>query len=356
MLQCHAARRAGLTLAATVAAIFVAAPALAQSSVQIFGTLDLNITRTSAGGVSDTAMDQGGVMPSRLGFRGAEDLGGGLRASFWLESALLPQNGGFMGVFWNRRSTVSLASTQWGELRMGRDYTPTFWNVSRFSPFGNNGVGAASNTINGWPFGLGHGPGPGNPTRSTPLVRLDNSIGYFLPQNLGGFYGQAMVNLVQEAAVGVKYHGLRLGYAAGPLDVAGALGSNELADGSDYRISTLGATYDFGLVKLYANYLRQRVPGDRSTNILLGAGVPVGAGEFKVSVARTDESGPGVDADDATQLALGYVHRLSKRTSLYAFASRVRNEGAAAYNTGTGVPAAPGVKASGLQLGISHDF
>ncbi len=261
-----------------------------------------------------------------------------------------------MGTFFNRRSTVSLGSRQWGELRMGRDYTPTFWNVSRFSPFGNNGVGAASNTINGWPFGLEHGPGPGNPTRSTPLVRLDNSIGYFLPQNLGGFYGQAMVNLAQ-GAVGAKYHGMRLGYAAGPLDIAGGVGFNKLAGGEDYRISTLGATYDFGLVKLYANYLLQRVPGDKSTNVLLGAGVPVGAtGEIKVSVARTNESGPGVDADDASQVALGYVHRLSKRTALYAFASRVRNEGAAAYNTGTGVPATAGVNASGVQLGISHDF
>lgn len=346
--------RVGLCLAATLAAVS-AMPAMAQSTVQVFGTLDVNITRTSSGGSSQTALDQGGVIPSRLGFRGTEDLGGGLSAGFWLESALLPDTGGIMGAFFNRRSTVQLASTQWGELRLGRDYTPTFWNLNRFSPFGTSGVGATSNIISGWPFGLGHGPGPGNPARTTPLVRLDNSVGYLLPRGLGNFYGQLMVNAA-EGNAGAKYYGARFGYAAGPLDVAAAFGSTKLANGSNYRSATVGASYDLGMAKLYGNYYQQRVPGIKSTNIVLGAGIPVGLGEIKLSYARTDESGRGVDADDATQLALGYLHRLSKRTSLYAFASRVSNKGAAAYNVGTGVAAVAGANANGVQLGISHDF
>jgi len=362
MLQVRATRRVGLTLAARLAATMAATlatavgtPALAQSSVQIFGTLDVNITRTSSGGSSQTALDQGGVIPSRLGFRGTEDLGGGLSANFWLESALLPDTGGIMGAFFNRRSTVALASAQWGELRLGRDYAPTFWNLNRFSPFGTSGVGATSNIISGWPFGLGHGPGPGNPTRATPLVRLDNTVGYFLPRGLGGFYGQVMVNAT-EGNVGVRYQGARLGYAAGSLDLAAAFSTTRLASGASYRSSTLGASYDFGMAKLYGNYYLQRVPGIQSTNIVLGAGVPVGLGEFKLSVAQTNESGAGVAADDATQLAVGYLYRLSKRTSVYAFASRVRNKGAAQYNVGSGVPAVAGANATGVQLGVSHDF
>lgn len=354
MPRVHAARRASLTLAATMAAAN-ATPALAQSSVQVFGTLDVNITRTSSGGSSLNAVDQGGIIPSRLGFRGTEDLGGGLSAGFWLESALLPDTGGIMGAFFNRRSTVALAGNQWGEVRAGRDYAPTFWNLNRFSPFGTSGVGATSNIISGWPFGLGHGPGQGNPARTTPLVRLDNSVGYILPRTLGGFYGQAMVSAA-EGNVGAKYQGARVGYAAGQLDIAAALGSTELDSEDDHRSSTLGGSYDFGIVKLYANYFVQRVTGTKSTNVVVGAGVPVGLGEIKVSVARTNESGPGVDADDATQFALGYMYRLSKRTSIYAFGSRVRNKGAAEYNVGTGIAAVSGAGVTGLQLGVSHDF
>ena len=76
-------------------------------------------------------MDQGGYMlPSRWGIRGTEDLGGGLYAGFWLESAVLPDTGAAQAAFWGRRSTVSLGSKDYGELRLGRDYTPTFWNIS----------------------------------------------------------------------------------------------------------------------------------------------------------------------------------------------------------------------------------
>ncbi len=76
--------RAGLTMTAVLAAT-VAAPALAQATVQIFGSLDVNISHTSDDGGSSAVLDQGGIIPSRLGFRGTEDWGGGLSVSFWLE-------------------------------------------------------------------------------------------------------------------------------------------------------------------------------------------------------------------------------------------------------------------------------
>ena len=73
-----------------------------------------------------------------------------------------------------------------GEVRLGRDYTPTFWNDTVFDPFGTNGVG--TNLI----FGLNAASiyGPGNATGNSNYVRASNSVGYFLPPNLGGFYGQ----------------------------------------------------------------------------------------------------------------------------------------------------------------------
>jgi predicted porin len=157
-------------LALAVLGAFAGA-ASAQSSVTLFGVVDLNVM-TVDNGDRTYSMGTDGMSSSRLGFRGVEDLGGGLKASFWLEAGVAPDTGRNAGtwgngdlplagttaregnqLFFNRRSTVSL-SNQWGELRLGRDYTATFWNWTVFDPFGTNGVGAASNlALSGDPSG-----------------------------------------------------------------------------------------------------------------------------------------------------------------------------------------------------------
>src|SRR4051794_6397517 len=160
--------------------------ASAQSSVTLYGTLDVAGRYVKADG-RDSRLSEAtdGLNSSQLGFRGVEDLGGGLRAGFTLLSGVNPDNGtsnttppaagGLQRKFWNRRSTVSLFGP-FGEVRLGRDYTPTFWNMTLFDAFGTNGLGSSTNVRQ-----LYNG------------TRQDNTIGYFLPSNLGGFYGQAMV-------------------------------------------------------------------------------------------------------------------------------------------------------------------
>lgn len=324
-----------------------AGAASAQSDVTIFGSIDLNITRSKAGGASATAMDQGGLLPSRLGFRGTEDLGGGMSAGFWLEAAVLPESGMTQTRFFGRRSTVSLADKSLGEIRLGRDYAPTFWNVSQFGPFGTPGVGGSSNIIEGWPLGLGE---------AKTLARASNSVGYFLPKNLGGIYGQLMLVAAGENVNGAKHHGGRLGYAKGALNVAAAFGKTTVEDGG-YKTASVGGTYDFGIVKGYVNYLQHELGSDKQTNVLLGAAVPVGLGTIKASIARSNRSGPGVDADDARQMAIGYTYLLSKRTTLYTAYSRIKNEGNSAYVTADSSPlGTPGARSTGLQVGINHAF
>ena len=119
---------------------------------------------------------------SRLGFRGTEDLGGGLAASFWLKSAPddgstggnVANSGPSMMGFFNRRSTVSLSGVA-GELRLGRDYTPTFWNDLVFDPFSANGVGTnVIATANG--FSSTGASVRGFQANST-YVRAGNSVG-----------------------------------------------------------------------------------------------------------------------------------------------------------------------------------
>ncbi|MGZ5907866.1 MAG: porin, partial [Reyranella sp.] len=185
-----------------LAVLAAAGTASAQSSVTLFGIVDATLQRVSnSGGGTVTRLHNSGESSSRLGFRGTEDLGGGMSASFWLEAGLANDDGqgaatnsnnqavgafnattganapvrhGTQGLTFNRRATVSLAGG-FGEIRLGRDYTPQFWNLTVFDPFGTVGVG--TNQLlnsNGFPT----------------AVRASNSIGYFLPGNLGGFYGQ----------------------------------------------------------------------------------------------------------------------------------------------------------------------
>lgn len=133
---------------------------MAQSSITLFGVADAAISHYSVKSVyynsplpslppvaspievgrSQTVLSSGGNASSRLGFRGTEDLGGGLAASFWLEAALNLDTGAVPNLAFSRRSTVSLSGNA-GELRLGRDYVPTYWNESVFDPMG--AVGSA---------------------------------------------------------------------------------------------------------------------------------------------------------------------------------------------------------------------
>jgi hypothetical protein len=121
-------------------------------SYNAFGVPIYNPFYVNKGSVktSKTGLGNSGYNSSRLGFRGTEDLGGGLAASFWLEAPITNDDGATGVSTFARRSTVSL-SGGFGEVRLGRDYTPTFWNDTVFDPFGTNGVGTnIISTANGF--------------------------------------------------------------------------------------------------------------------------------------------------------------------------------------------------------------
>ena len=401
-----------------LAALAVAGAASAQSSVTLFGVLDTAVSAYSNRSVdpnhatlasplyihkgsvkaSRTALTNSNLASSRLGFRGTEDLGGGLALGFWLESGVNTDDGSGTGaggsMAFNRRSTVSL-SGPFGEVRLGRDYTPIFWNDAVFDPFAALGAGTnlifTANTFNtaGGPGGFG-----GNPSYN----RASNTVGYFLPPNLGGFHGQllygfheqtkydpgiATPNVANNSRTG-RYVGGRFGYAAGPLDIAIAYGQSTTADqyfaGTTDAVKTLnlGASYDFGPVKLFAEVSRSRserdhavrpltAAGDRElSGYLLGLTVPVGAGLIRAAYSHVsyDDNNNALPAavndPTASKLALGYVHHLSKRTALYATLARVNNRHGAALTAGgpafvSNATFAP-KNSRGYDLGIRHTF
>jgi len=388
-----------------LAALAVAGVASAQSSVTLFGVVDASISSYSSTSrdlngatflnpfylnqgsvkVSRRELANSGYNSSRLGFRGTEDLGGGLAASFWLEAPITNDDGATGVSTFNRRSTVSL-SGGFGEVRLGRDYTPTFWNNTVFDPFGTNGVG--TNLIQTAAADFGH------PTRAS------NTIGYFLPPNLGGFYGQlqygfhektkydpglATPNVANNSRTGRNIAG-RFGYANGPLDVAIAYGSSTIGDqfyaGTTTKLNTLnlGASYDFGPVKLFGEVSRTKNKVDYEvtpfaaaadvdlTGYLLGVTVPVGAGLIRASYSRVKYDfnevqlpfEPSIADPKASKLALGYVHNLSKRTALYATIARVSNKNGAALTVGGPAFINNAVftpkNSTGYDFGIRHAF
>jgi predicted porin len=358
------------SLLALAALGMFAGAASAQSSVTLFGIVDAGVARltakTSAGSKSVTGMTNSGLNSSRLGFRGVEDLGGGLRAGFHIEGQLFNDTGDGRGTGlpfdFQRRSTVSLMGG-FGEVRLGRDYTPTFSNVSAYDPFGTNGVGTSMATS--MLSGLGIAA-QGN-------TRQNNSIGYFLPGNLGGFTGNFLFGLAENTSGTRKanqYFGARLGYAAGPLSVTGAYGDNTSAlQANDVKYMSVGASYDVGVIKPMGYWAREKADGGaRIDAYLIGATVPLGQGELRASVARYDikKNAQGLNSrNDWDKYAIGYGYNLSKRTQLYSTYAVVRNKNGQVKTVGqnglaialpTGATVLGGKNSTGLEAGIRHSF
>jgi predicted porin len=363
------------SLLALAALTAFAGAASAQSSVTLFGVVDMsakNVTNsTASGSISLKSLGTDGIASSRLGFRGVEDIGGGMRAGFWLEAGVNPDIGGTntaaatavnaaatstsptVSQFFNRRSTLSLMGG-FGEIRLGRDYTPDFWNHTVYDPFGTNGVGSSVNT-----FGTFNGAGT--------LVRANNSVGYFLPA-MGGVFGQVMVSAGERVRAPANKHvALRVGYAGGPVSVAVSYGKTDVdtsvatvTDG-DWTRFNVGGSFKMGPATLMAQYNTSEGSGGaqngaKIAHFVLGGTMGFGASTLKASYVKSDGKGT-ISTRDATQIALGYQYDLSKRSAVYATYARIANDGSATYaiGGGTGAPAA-GKDSTGYEFGIRHTF
>lgn len=345
-----------------LAVLAASGAAMAQSSVTLFGVVDATYAYGSGSVSNKSQLTNSGYNSSRLGFRGVEDLGGGMSASFWLEAGVNNDNGsgantstnnqatgatGGGGLTFNRRSTVSL-NGGFGEVRLGRDYTPQFWNLTVFDPFGTVGVGTTA-TLQA---------GLGGPT----AVRASNSIGYFFPKNLGGIYGQAQYYMGENnsnAANKKDGNGLalRVGYAAGPINVALAFSETKYLASGNIKAVNVGGQYDLGVAKIMAHYSQDNnslAGAADGKGYLIGALVPMGAGEIRVSYSSYKHDVVGADPQ-LNKLALGYVHNLSKRTALYATYAHASNKNAAAFGLNGAVTGA-GQNSNGYDFGIRHSF
>jgi predicted porin len=347
--------------------------ASAQSSVTIFGVVDLSVNQIKNGDAKTTSMQSNQLNSNRLGFRGFEDMGGGLGAGFWLEAGMNNEGGNVGGAngsagsapaaginapgngqstFFNRRSTVSLVSQAGGEIRLGRDYTPSFWNLAYFDVFGANGIANSTSLVQ-----LANPVGQA----STTGVRANNTVGYLLPGNLGGFYGQIQYALGQGNDNN-KYWGARGGFAAGPFDFALGYGETDTANADKFKVVNLGGSWNFGFAKFFALVQQAKFSSLKQDFWELSVGVPLGQGEFRAMYGSVDDKGTlgafNFNNTDATVWGLQYIYNLSKRTAIYGGYSSLDNDPGSARSVLPGTAAAnlAGNTSSGFNVGVRHSF
>ena len=324
-----------------------AGAANAQSSVTLFGLVDLSLNSVKNGALTRKSMDSNMLNSNRLGFRGVEDLGGGMSASFWLEGGMANDTGSPTGFNFQRRSTVSLSGS-FGEIRLGRDYSNTFSTKATYDAYGANGMGTSLNLYAGTVANLGSG--------ATTVVRTDNMVGYFLPGNLGGLYGSVQMS-AGEGGSGNKATGLRIGYAAGPFDISGSTSKTDVAGTSgDFKVTNFGASYNMGFAKIMALYDQHKFGAKKYTTTEISTSVPMGQGEFRAAYSKGNAAGGGTDANDSTLLGLEYIYNLSKRTALYTQYGSLKNSGAALSTVGAGAANVAGGKSVGYGAGVRHMF
>lgn len=320
-----------------LAVLAASGAAMAQSSVTLFGIVDAAYTKGSGSVSNKQQLTNSGYNSSRLGFRGVEDLGGGMKAAFHIEGALANDNGNSSGLTFQRRSTVSLEGGM-GEVRLGRDYTPHFWNHTVYDAFGTNGSGS-SRALNGY----------GGAT----AVRADNTIGYFSP-TMGGLKVQLQNYMGETASTAAKVNSgnsMRVSFDQGKFSAAVASGTTTTGAGTEIKSTNVGASYDLGVAKVMALSTTDAATGQadvKGTNI--GALVPMAGGTFRVAVSSTKKA-----AVETKQTAVGFVKPLSKRTDIYATYARVSNSGGASVALGGAVTAANG-SSNAYDLGVKHSF
>lgn len=352
-------------LIALAIASMVAAPAFAADNVTVYGVMGVNYTSSTVGNFSQTQLKTGGHSGSRLGFKGTEDLGGGMKALFVLETALAIDNGAGTGAaalatvdgttMGDRQAFVGLSSNM-GTLTFGRQYNLNFDLAASI-----DSLGAADWTTAF--YGVQHAG-----------VRENNSALYVSPTFGGGFTVKGMYFLGEGTTDVTKAHGdgqaLSLRYSNGPIYVG--LGYTKEKDragaflGDDNYTSLVGS-YDFGVAKVSLGWQRFKnfssVTGltDSTRGTTAGISAPVGAsgtfalqyGKSDVEAANSDVSGWGVQ----------YNHRLSKRTDVYVAYARANTDAAfaggaqvsALAGTGVNAPVA-GDDSRVTVVGLRHTF
>lgn len=344
-------RKQSAVAAAVVLASLASAPVLAQSTTTLYGVVDTYFSYGKMGDNKKTGIDSGGLTGSRIGFRGTEELGNGVSAVFALEYGLLNDaNEGIGTVGLRARQQFVGLKGRFGFAGLGRQYAPGYY-VFKYdgaigTPWGPQamlGIKAGATIV------------PASPARA------NNALNYISP-NMRGLTVNTMYAFGEENQATNRRQGDRFSigaeYANGPVganviyhlsrDMPAAVGVD------DKEEWYAGGSYNFGVVTLLASY--QQVEQDSDTNKVyqVGAIAPVSsAGKLHFAIGRLDHENSDLDA---TNLTVGYGHALSKRTTAYAFATRVNNDSAQNATFVASAVGQTGENSTNIMVGVNHSF
>lgn len=348
-----------------VAAISIAPNAFAQSNLTIYGIADACLAKSNGISGAKYQINSGCSLGSRLGFKGNEDLGGGLTAGFILENGFNIDSGliGQGGRFFGRKSIVTLKGAA-GEVQLGRDYTPSFYLISPIDPF-SLGMGTVSSMVS-------------TAARGTDSGRNDNSFNYISPE-FNGVTTKAQYSLGESSTAstrGSDAKGIMVSYKSGTLLLGAAYNNQANAtDSASDKVSTVGGSYDLGYIKPAFLYQTGKWEGSRTVSLpsvpssafsrnyqsyMVGFTMPFGftGGNVVASYKRYNDK--TVSNFDAIQTTLGYKLSVSNRTKLYAAYSVLQNKNKAALAivdaTTTYSSALANSKPSTFWSGIEHSF
>jgi predicted porin len=330
--------------------------ASAQSNVTVYGKIDLGLVLDGGNAAGHSVRISSGVSGgSRLGFKGVEDLGGGIKAAFQLETgfcadsaAPVISNGASTpnfctgsNAFMGRQAHGDLTGP-FGARSAGRQYSLGYSNLTTIDPFGTGYAGQVNNIVDG------------------SGTRVNNSFHYTTP-GFGGVTASGEFALGEQTGNWRKSRvtGASVNYAGGPAYAGLSFYDVENANGIDTarRNVLLGGTFDLAVVKLHA--LVQRSTGNPTgaakldtVDFMGGVTVPLVGGNLMASYVHHDDR--GVLDRDAQQLGVGYNYPLSKRTAVYTAFARIKDSHGATFTVGNATESGTGNKA--FDLGVVHNF
>ena len=313
-----------IRLSLALLAVAGSSAVLAQSSVTLYGRVNTTVERQKVGNDTSIQMENNS---SRFGFKGTEDLGGGLKAGFQLESGFDSSNGTGATNFFGRQSEVNL-SGGFGMLRLGNFTAESYYATADYVSMHNHDTGTSGDALYSY------------------VMRDTNKIAYRTP-DLGGLTLEGAVSLHEQTAGGKNAIDLAANYNMGP--VALGAGATKLGDQNQFG---LRAVYSSGPIVVGGYVQRDKLnatSGSRNTFRVAGAYM-MGASEFHLNLGRAGSYSNTPDSG-AMQYTLGYNYNLSKRTKVYTYYTKVDNKVNATYMTGL-----PGVDFSSFAVGVRHNF
>lgn len=291
-----------LPLFATLA-LAAAASAQAQSTVTIYGRMNLTLERQKAGSDTRTVLQNNS---SRIGFKGTEDMGGGLKAGFQLEHGISADTGmPTQSAFWARQSELNL-SGGFGTLRLGNFTSEAYYATADYVSNHNHDTGTSSDAFYAY------------------VGRNTNKVSYRLP-GMAGFSLEGAVALHEKTSGGKHSYDVAANYDAGPLHLGAGYEKN--GDANQFAVRGFYELGDFAFGGYVQRDENGYAAGRRTTTRLSAMYTLGGLTEFHANWGHAGNYSDVSGDSSANQFTLGVNYKLSKRTKVYGFYTKVDDKG-----------------------------